>query len=144
MKPKVALVKDGFLPAGSENKRGRLSGEAKSRLAELASQGWQIEGYSDAPVSPAKPTASTPKREPAAESTGVVDVPEPYRDENSVEAFYMDGDRAMPVGMRHVCNTCGSSLTHCPCPTPKIWHGSNVEFLVEFKSRTKPLSKKWW
>lgn len=138
MKPKVALVKDGFLPAGSENKRGRLSLDAINRLKELAAKGWPIEGYSVT-----KPTAdSEPVKveKVSVDANRVFDVPEESRPEKDWQGFTPDGE----VGMRTVCNTCKCSLSYCPCPMPRVWIDSETEAVVVFKPRTSPLPKKMW
>lgn len=136
MKPKVALVKDGFLPAGSENKRGRLSGAAIERLKELASQGWAIDGYTVT-----KPTAATEK--PAVEKVTVdpnriADVPDESRPEDEWQAFTTAGE----VSMRTVCNICHSSLTYCHDTLPRVWVDFETEGVVSFKPRTEPIKRK--
>lgn len=138
MKPKTALVKDGFLPEGSENKRGRLSSAAIKRLEELASKGWSIEGYGSAIA--VKATAQTEK----VESTGMPDVPEASRDEAELEAYVVVNGVRETIGMRKVCNGCQSSLTYCHCPAPWVWVDSNSQAMVGFKNRTSPLPKKRW
>lgn len=139
MKPKHALVKDGFLPAGSENKRGRLSLDAINRLKELAGSGWDIDGYS---VS--KPTTSTGpvkvEKTKASDSSRVLDVPDEHRAEELWTAHTSEGE----VGMRTVCNTCKCSLTYCWCPSPRVWIDHTQEGVVYFKPRTRPLANKRW
>ena len=130
MKPKDALVKDGFLPEGSQNKRGRLSAAAIARCTELASQGWQIDGYvtsqsasQDAPV--VKKVAQSNVKE-------VADIGEPYRDEN----YWTASADGHPVGMRTVDNVCGNSLTYCPCPHPRVWVDFDHEAVVQFSPKS--------
>lgn len=127
MKPKEALVKDGFLPPGSENKRGRLSGEAIERCKALAAQGWRIEGYE---VSQSAKTDESPvvKKVAASDPNRIPDVPEPFRDEDSVQA--MAG--TTKIGNRTVCNICRSSLMYCPCPSPRVWLDHETEVVVHF------------
>lgn len=131
MKPKVALVKDGFLPAGSENKRGRLSGEAIARLKVLAGQGWDIEGYS---VSRSADTAVAPTvTKVATDPNRVLDVPDEARSEDLWTAHTSEGS----VGMRAVCNGCGNSLTYCRCQHPRVWVDYDREAVVFFKPRSQ-------
>jgi len=122
VKPKVALVKDGFLPPGSENKRGRISLDAIERLKELASQGWKIDGYE------AKgDTVEKVKTDPNA----VIDIPDATIDERTVRAFTSEGE----IGLRTVCNNSGVSMTFCPCPGHKVWLDHEREGVVYFKPR---------
>ena len=133
MKPKVALVKDGFLPAGSENKRGRLSGEAIARCKTLAAQGWAIEGYevSKSTNSSKADTAPTVEKvKVAASGKEIADIGEPTRDEKSLAA-YADGKK---IGMREVCR-CGASFTYCRCSEPMIRAGGDRMVVVYFRDR---------
>lgn len=141
MKPKVALVKDGFLPAGSENVRGRLSAAAIERCKELAAKGWDIDGYtvSKSTAAEDKPVVEKVKHDP----NRIPDVPDQIRDENDWKAIrYFEG-KPVEVGMRTVCNVCRSSLTYCPCEKPRVWVDYQDEAVVYFKPRTKPLPKGW-
>lgn len=138
MKPKVALVKDGFLPPGSENQRGRLSGAAISRLKELAAKGWTIEGYSVT-----KPTTSAENakvEKVAVDPNRIQETPPESRPEKDWQGFTTEGE----VGMRTVCNTCRASLTYCPCQFPRVWLDCDTEAVVTFKPRTSPLPNKRW
>lgn len=133
MKPKVALVKDGFLPAGSENKRGRLSADAINRLKELALSGWDIDGYSVVKGTP-DPTAAIPLpgdrvEKVSVDPNSIADVPDETRPESDWNAFV--GNKS--IGMRTVCNTCHSSLTYCHCQHPRVWIDYNAEGVVVFK-----------
>lgn len=144
MKPKVALVKDGFLPAGSENVRGRLSLPAIERLKELAAIGWDIDGYT---VKKSADANTAPVIEKATVSQGKVipDVPADIRDENTWSAHILIDGKHKEIGMRTVCNgPCGSSLTNCWCEKSRVWDGRNNEVVVEFKPRTSPLPNKRW
>lgn len=134
MKPKAALVKDGFLPAGSENKRGRMSAAGIARCEELVSQGWKIEGFESV-----KPSASTDK--PTAEVKRVkvdpnrlVDVPDMRRDEREWSAHVTVDGKSQEIGFRTVDNGCNSSLGWCYCPQSRVWL-NNVEHVVSFKPR---------
>jgi hypothetical protein len=126
MKPKVALVKDGFLPPGSENKKGRLSGAAIDRLKELAGQGWDIDGYAVSKNADSN-TVSVEKK--AVDPNAVIDIPNIARDEREMRAFTTEGE----VGMRTVDNICGASLTYCHCPHPRVWVDFDREAVVYFK-----------
>ena len=125
MKPKHALVKDGFLPKGSENVRGRLSLAAKNRLAELVAMGWDIEGFSIN-----KATAAVEKR-PKNDPNTVIDIPDESRSEFLWRAYA--GGRE--IGMRTACNTCKASLTYCRCQSPRVWLDYDREVMVVFKPR---------
>ena len=137
MKPKAALVKSGFLPAGSENKRGRMSAAAIAECERLVSEeGYQIEGFSLT----AQPTGSTEPREvervkPDNGAKVIADIGAPLRDERQWTA-YCNVDGIHTVGMRTVCNVCGNSLTYCPCRSPRVWVDHTREALVNFKPRT--------
>lgn len=127
MKPKEALVKDGFLPKGSENTRGRMSKAGITRCEELAASGWSIDGFSvTKSADSSKPdTVTKIKTDPNA----VVDIPNPTRDETAMTAWVGTEN----VGMRKVCNNCRRSLTYCPCEQPKVWVDSDLEGVVYFK-----------
>jgi hypothetical protein len=129
MKPKEALVKDGFLPKGSENTRGRMSKAAIERCEQLASKGWDIDGFSVVKsADTSKPdTVARIKTDPNA----VVDIPNPTRDESAMQAF----SGTSKVGMRTVCNNCKRSLTYCPCEQPRVWLDHNTQGVVFFKAK---------
>lgn len=122
MKPKEALVKDGFLPPGSEKQRGRISLLADNRCKELAAAGWKIDGYESKGDAVEKV-----KSDPNA----VIDIPAARIDERTVRAFTSEGE----VGIRTVCNNSGVSMTYCPCPTHKVWLDHDREGVVYFKPR---------
>lgn len=127
MKPKEALVKDGFLPAGSENKRGRISVAGIERCKELASQGWSIEGYTVSQSSDS--TAPVEVVKVKSDPNAVVDIPQPTRDLNAMTAHVGD----QKIGMKTVCNNCRRSLTYCPCESPKVWVDHEHEGVVRFR-----------
>lgn len=134
MKPKVALVKDGYLPPGSENKRGRLSGDAIERCKVLAAQGWDIEGYvSSKPTEGAAPVVEKVKVQ--AGSKEIADISEPFRDEGYWKAYGNHNGTNIPIGMRTVCNQCGNSLTYCPCKSPRVWVDYDAQVVVNFTPR---------
>ena len=139
MKPKEALVKDGFLPAGAENKRGRLSADAIARCEALVSQGWKIDGYeSKADNTVAKVKVPTGVKE-------VADIGDPIHDEREWSAYVTVGDKTQTVDMRTCCNLCGrSSLTYCPHPEPQVFVDFDQSAVVSFKQRNKPLVRRWW
>lgn len=117
MKPKVALVKDGFLPAGSENKRGRLSGEAIERCKTLVSQGWDIEGYSSStPPTAAAPVAVKDARVPTEKVISEI----VYRFPLETKATAVHNGKTVPVSMREACGNCRVSLVCCSCGMPKV------------------------
>lgn len=144
MKPKAALVKDGFTEpngkvwtAGMENSRGRLSAAGIERCKQLSAEGWQIEGYALV----AQPTGSTAPREveKVKVQTGekvIADIPiNPLRDEAVWEAYANVDGKVQSVGMRTVDNVCGNSLTYCPCKSPRVWVDHNRQAVVNFKPR---------
>lgn len=133
MKPKVALVKDGFLPPGSENKRGRLSGAAIERCKELAASGWAIEGYVSSKSDNTAPVVEKVKAQ--APGKEIADIGNPLRDESYWEAYANDTEGVKSIGMRTVCNVCGTSLTYCPCKSPRVWLDYDREAVVNFKPR---------
>jgi hypothetical protein len=145
LKPKVALVKSGFLPPGSENKRGRLSAEAIAECKRLvAEEGYKIDGYSlsDNTDSDNAPVVERVKTDP----NRILDIPEnPLRDERDWEAYVNVGGKVIDVGMRTVdTGNCGNSLTYCGCTTPLVRiPESDNPVPVSFKARTKPLVK-WY
>lgn len=135
MKPKEALVKDGFLPPGSENKRGRLSAAGITRCEELAAKGWKIDGFA---VS-SKPSADTSKpvtvERVKVEANRLLDVPEPLRDARDWTLVRKDtGKPIHAVGMKNVCEGCHSSFTYCPCGSPSFLDNTGpvpVEFRMK-------------
>lgn len=141
MKPKAALVKAGFTEGdhtwspGDENKRGRLSLAAKTECERLAASGWDIEGFK---VTAATATApATVERVPVTNGAQTIaDIPDnPLRDDRVLKAIAYDKDgNPANVGMRKVCNICGSSLTYCGCPQPLVWVDFDHESVVNFKS----------
>lgn len=142
MKPKDALVKDGFLPKGSENKRGRLSRDAIERCKTLASQGWDIEGYAvSQSTGPVGTPATVTKTKVETGVKVIADIGNPTRDETQVIAKV----NGKTVGMRDVC-TCGNSFTYCWCENPTAWVDGTGPYPVTFHSRpaTAPLPNKFW
>lgn len=128
MKPKVWLVKNGHLPAGSENVRGRLSLAHKALIEEAVSKGALIDGF-------VKSTDATARVERVA-ADRVVDVPDVARDEDAWEAVGKRNDSTFfTVGMRTVCNGCHNSLTYCRCDTPRVWDGCEREVFITFRPR---------
>jgi hypothetical protein len=142
MKPKEALVKDGFLPPGSENVRGRLSGAAIDRCKELAANGWTIEGYQS--KSGNTGVAVVEKVKVVTGAKEIADIGDPIHDENEWEAYITVDDKRETVDMRKCCNQCQASLTYCPHPYPTIFLDYNAEAVVSFKQRTSPLVRRWW
>lgn len=121
MKPKVALVKAGFLPAGSENVRGRLSLAAIEKCKELAAEGWQIEGYATSQTKDIKSGESktvVTKEKVIHNSSEVVEPRYRFGQDavNTHEAVTRDG---RVYDMRQACR-CGYSLNGCMCNEPAI------------------------
>lgn len=133
MKPKTALVKDGFLPPGSENKRGRMSAAGITRCEELAAKGWLIEGFAIG-----KPSADTSKpvtvERVKPESGRMLDVPDMRRDERDWTATITVDGKTVEPGFRIVCNGCGNSLGWCYEESSRVsWQ--NREHVVKFTPR---------
>lgn len=124
MKPKEALVKDGFLPKGSENTRGRLSLAAKARIAELKAAGWDIEDGTGPVARKTEAVKTTGKTEPKSTKTytGIVDVPEPAREKGTFTALSQTGKSPMSGDLSVCVNPgCNSSLTYCRCAEPRAF-----------------------
>lgn len=138
MKPKAALVKDGFLPAGSENKRGRMSGPAIERCQHLVDhEGYAIEGFAKSSAA-GKPAVESAKPEIVRVKTDanrLVDVPDPLRDSRDWTLVRASDKKPIhAVGMRNVCEGCGNSFTYCPCSVPKFLDNTGpvpVEFRMK-------------
>lgn len=131
MKPKVALVKDGFLPPGSENTRGRMSKDAIARCEALAAQGWNIDGFT------AKPSADSSKpvtvERVSVDPNRIADVPDALRDFRDFTLVRKDtGKPIHAVGMKNVCQGCRSSFTYCPCQVPTFLDNTGI-IPVSFK-----------
>jgi hypothetical protein len=146
MKPKVALVKSGFLPAGSENKRGRLSAAAIAECVRLvAEEDYVIEGYVSSKPARAKNDKTvddspvTVTKEKVATSSNEIVQPFYRYGENGVnthEAVTADG---RVFDLRQACS-CGYSLSGHRCNAPQILtgNGSNHEpVTVRLKSISK-------
>jgi hypothetical protein len=131
MKPKAALVKDGFLPPGSEKARGRMSAAGIKRCEELAAKGWLIEGFAIG-----KPSADTSKpvtvERVKPEAGRMLDVPDMRRSEEEWSASVMVDGKSRPVGFRTVCNGCGNSLGWCYEESSRVWVDHNHEAVVRF------------
>ena len=145
MKPKAALVKAGVLPAGSENKRGRMSAAHIAECERLVrDEGYTIDGFGIS-----KPTAATDKpaepakveRKAAADPNRIADVPDEARPEAAWEAYRFENGKPVEVGMRTVDNVCGSSLNYCHCEAPRVWVDHLSEAVVRFKPRRTPVKR---
>jgi hypothetical protein len=136
MKPKQALVKDGFLPPGSENKRGRMSAAAIARCEELVAAGWKIEGFESVkPVSVSTDKPTTEVKRVSVDPNRLVDVPDALRSDKDFTLVRKDtGKPIHAVGMRNVCEGCGSSFTYCPCPSPTFLDNTG-RVPVEFRMK---------
>lgn len=139
MRPKEWLVKNGHLPAGSENARGRISAVNIELLKAAVAGGAYIEGYS---ASVPKSSDSTPKAERVAVVDAIADTPEETVPEQYNVA--MVGDKV--IGMRTVCDACKRSLNFHICDSPRVMD-NGVSSVVRFKSRKDPESyrpNRWW
>lgn len=138
LKPKAALVKSGFLPPGSENKRGRMSAAAIAECERLVrDEGYSIEGFA---VGKALPEATAPREvtrsKPVAGAQTIADIGPVMRDEKALDAYAVIGGKNVHIGMRTVDNTCGNSLTYCGCQHPRVNHlDSDDSVAVYFKTR---------
>lgn len=135
MKPKAALIKDGTIP--TKMGKGRLSGEQIARCKELAAMGWDIEGYTVTKSTAADATPVVEKAE-RHDPNRVFDIPDESRPESVWRAYRHDDGKQVTVGMRTVCNACGTSLTYCRCEHPRVWVDHNAEAVVYFKPVRKP------
>lgn len=143
MKPKDWLLANGHI---KEITRGRMSREHIALIEQAVRDGEQIDGYavSTAVRTPAD-TPTPPKVEKVAKpSERIADVPDETRPESSWEAYTYYNGAKKDIGMRTVCNTCGNSLTYCPCRTPMVNLDDGGVGLVSFKVRTKPLPTTRW
>jgi hypothetical protein len=118
-KPKEYLVSIGFLPPGSENKRGRISKEGIALCEKGASEGVLIEGYATsgtgsvaepAPVSRVKVTT-----EKSVQELG----PMFYAPETHRVFEWRDG-KPVERSLTEACRNCRVSLVQCHCGSPLI------------------------
>ncbi len=133
-------MKNGHLPTGSENARGRLS-RANIELIEAAvAGGARIEGYGTVTTLSSAPA----KVERVAATTAIADIGEPTRPEKYFRAFV----GTQEIGTRTVCANewCRSSLTYCKCDSPQVWVDTDVRAVVTFKPRSNPetFRNRWW
>lgn len=141
MKKKEWLVKNGYLPKGSENVRGRLSGEHVALIEAAVAGGEHIEGFSVV----SKPTAATDKPttvERVKHADTIADTPE----ETVPEQFNiaMVGDKV--IGNRTVCDVCKRSLNFHICQSPRVMD-NGVSSVVSFKPRPNAENyrpNRWW
>lgn len=123
MRPKQWLKENGHI--ADANQRGRLSRENIALIEKAVREGADIDGYA---VSKAVPKNDTEKAAPAVNrvetGTGVkriADIPDvQLRDEKVWKAHTTFEGVTHKVGMRTACNTCGNSLTYCPCRFPVV------------------------
>ena len=133
MKPKQWLFDNGHI---KEIGRGRLSAAHIALINEAVANGVNIEGYSVV-----KQNVSTDKPEPAkvertkVDPNRIVDVPDMARDERDFTAYRFEDGKRVEVGMRTVCNVCGSSLTYCHCESPMVWVDFDRQSVVKFATR---------
>jgi hypothetical protein len=139
MKKKEWLVKNGHLPKGSENVRGRLSAAHVALIEAAVANGEHIEGYQ---VS--KPTASVDKPAVVAvkpsSGTTIADIGEPTFPENQWRAFVGGNE----IGMRTVCDNCHCSIVYCRDNSPAVMYNGD-RALVTLKPRNDPNWRpRWW
>ncbi len=118
--------------------RGRISRDNNAWLDEMIAKGeFAVSGMnlkaSSGPT-PAPPTVERTKVE-----TGIADVRQPTRDITALEAYVGD----IKTGMKAVCDNCRSSLTYCPCESPRVMVDGTPS-VVHFKPRTRPLPTFAW
>ena len=131
--PKHALLDAGRIDTIG---RGRISRDNNAWLDEQVSSGaFTVSGMSLKASTGPTPAPPTVERVKASE-TGVVDVREPTRDLSSLEC---NAD----AGMKAVCWNCNSSLTYCPCESPRTMVNGSLG-VVHFKPRTHALPKNPW
>lgn len=139
MKPKAALVKSGFLPKGSENKRGRMSAAAIAECERLVTEeGYQIEGFSLATASVGSTAPREVERVKVVPGEKVIaDLPAMRHDPDVWQAYCnVDGKIVEPLaGPKTVCNVCRNSLPYCPCRSPRVWVAGGSEAMVNFRQR---------
>lgn len=133
MKPKEWLLKNGHI---SEIKRGRMSREHIELIQDAVRSGVVIEGYAVSTVQPK--TAEEPKevkKVPTGTAQPIFKVPDESRDERDFKASGFLNGKKVPVGMRTVCNGCGSSLTYCHCANSRVWVSHEHESVVVFSKK---------
>lgn len=136
MKPKEWLKQNGHIDTIG---RGRLSAAHIALITEAVAKGAKIEGYS---VSSAKASDESADAKPAVERVKVeanrlLDVPDALRsDADWTLVRKSDGKPIHAVGMRNVCEGCGSSFTYCPCPSPAFLDNTG-RVPVEFRMKKK-------
>ena len=139
MKPKAALVKDGFLPPDAVG-RGRMSRAMIERCQYLVdNENYNIEGFAKSSnagkpaLETAKPVINRVKTDP----NRLVDVPDMRRDERMWTATVKVDGKDREIGFRTVCNGCGSSLGWCYEETSRVWVDSDREAVVNFKPKAQ-------
>jgi hypothetical protein len=122
VKPKDALIKDGFpVKAG----KGRLSRDAIERVKELAASGWNIDGYSITHTAESKVV-----KEKTGNDKNIADLFMPYP-KNLFKAVLPNGDI---VGMPSICVNCRVSLSGCGCGAPRVRVGMDGTLPVKIVS----------
>lgn len=122
--PKEALQIDGTVPVVMG--KGRLSGAAKARIAELVEKGYRIAGYELEKTSNSVPAKKSKVKadKPVAKVKQV-----PITNEKVIADFVIIYDMTMykavgtdnkEWGMAEVCNNCRVSLVQCHCGNPVI------------------------
>lgn len=129
MKPKEWLKANGHI---TEIGRGRMSREHIALVEAAVASGVAIEGYA---VSSKPANADKPVERVAVDSKTIADIGEPTRDERSLMAYRVEEGKNVEIGMRTVCNACGSSLTYCGDASPRVWIDHERQAVVNFKPR---------
>jgi hypothetical protein len=134
MKPKEWLKANGHIDTIG---RGRLSAAHIALITEAVANGAKIEGYS---VSSVKATDESVAAKPAVErvktdANRLLDVPDALRSDKDYTLVRKDtGKPIHAVGMRNVCQGCGSSFTYCPCRVPTFLDNTGT-VAVEFRMK---------
>ena len=116
MRPKEWLVKNGHLPPGSEEKRGRISLENIERIKKAVAEGAVIDGYSVSKTE--KSTAPVVEKAKVSTEKQVIE-PAPYRYPET-EFMVVETESGKLRNMREACNNCRCSLVVCWCESPRI------------------------
>jgi len=133
IKPKQWLYDNGHTT--TVGGRGRMSKEHKALILAAVESGVDIEGYAVVERATAATNKPAKAERVKVDPNRVVDVPDETRNEREVMAYYMEGPKRVEVGMRTVDNNCGSSLTYCPCESPRVWVDHDRQVVVNFRSR---------
>lgn len=122
MRKKEWLVKEGFLPAGSENARGRLSLDNQARIAAAIKEGVTFEdGNAKTPTAPIAAVAPKAKDKPAGNA--IVEPAAAFWPEGTKVFGIVDGKQVWG-DITAAEQRCGYSLRWCACQTREAMIGS--------------------